>query len=139
MSDIRRIIDPTYFDEAIAEFHFEYDWYVEVGKKADSLGRLIHTFDKRKIMMSLQPQDSTLNQSKDANTQSLKYEWYCKAEYRVNIGDFFQDETGNFLHVDGVHPYDGWGVRRGTCTMVNLAQYKNFQDYIAYLNGEKII
>ena len=138
MSD-RRIIDPDFFDEAIGEFRFQYNWFIENSKKVDDLGRLVSSFDKQTIYGSLQPDASTLNQSVDGNYQSLKYRFYCKAIYRINIGDFLQDDDGNYLHVDGVQNYDGWGVRQCTLTMVTLNQYKNFQDYIKYLNGEKIL
>lgn len=139
MSSVRRLLDPSFFDEALAEFQFEYTWYVEVGKEADDLGRLIHKFDKNTILMSLQPSSASLSQNVDGNYQTLKYDWYCKADYRVNIGDFFQDESGNFLHVDSVQQYDMWGVRKGSCTMINLSQYKHFKEYLDYLNGEKIV
>lgn len=134
-----RLVDPDYFDDAIEEFKFPYVWYVENGITIDDYGREVASFDKQTIYGSLQPKESTLNQSTSGNHQSLQYEFYCKAIYRINIGDFLQDEDGNFLHVDGFQNYDPWGVRRCNCTMVTLNQYKNFQDYIKYLNGEKIL
>lgn len=134
-----RIVDPDLFDEAINEFAFDYDWFVESNIEQDELFRMVSKFTMKTIHMSLQPQQSSLKQSTSGNHQELKYNWYCDAVYRVNIGDFFRDENGNYLHVDGVQQYDGWGVRQGTCTMVDLAQYKNLQDFIKYLEGEKIL
>ena len=134
-----RIIDPNFFDQAINEFKFTYIWYVETGIRIDDLGRRIPSFDKRTIEMSLQPDQSRLVQTSQGNHHELTYKWYCKAIYRVNIGDFFFVLSGNYLHVDSVQSYDGWGVRQGSCTMVNLSQYKNLEDYIKYINGEKIL
>ena len=128
------VIDPTFFYDALEWFSFNYDWYVVDGTALDELGRRTNSFKKMKIRGSLQPQGSTLLQSLDRNTESLKYEFYCKSIYRIDIGDFIFYKN-RWLHVDGKHDYDKWGVRQASLTMVNLNDYKDFQEYLMYLNG----
>ena len=132
------VVDPTYFYEAIEWFAFDYDWYPIVSSDLDDLGRRINTFKKTTIRGSLQPRESTLNLSTSGNTESLKYDFYCKSLYRIDIGDFIFYKN-RWLHVDGVHDYDEWGVREATLTMVNLNDYHDFQEYLAYLNGATLV
>ena len=132
------VIDPTYFYDAIEWFAFNYDWYVVSDTGLDDLGRRINTFQKMTIRGSLQPQGTSLNQSTAGNTENLKYEFYCKSLYRINIGDFIFYKN-RWLHVDGVHDYDEWGVRQASLTMINLNDYHDFQEYLSYLNGGTIV
>lgn len=132
------VVDPTYFYEAIEWFAFDYDWYPIVSSNLDDLGRRINTFKKTTIRGSLQPRESTLNLSTSGNTESLKYDFYCKSLYRIDKGDFIFYKN-RWLHVDGVHDYDEWGVREATLTMVNLNDYHDFQEYLAYLNGATLV
>lgn len=132
------VIDPSYFDDAIAEFATYYDWYPQTGKTTDDLGRRHTSFDHQQIYCSLQPSESSLNQKNTGNITSKTYNLYCKSIYRVEIGDFVK--FGNdWLHVDGVQNYDLWGVRQAKLTMVNLNSYVDFRDYIRYLDGELIV
>lgn len=133
------VIDPTFFYDAIELFAFNYDWYVASDvPELDDLGRRVQKFQKMKIRGSLQPQGTTLNLSTSGNTENLKYDFYCKSLYRINIGDFIFYKN-RFLHVDGFHDYDEWGVRQATLTMVNLNNYRDFKEYLEYLNGEIIV
>ena len=133
------LIDPTFFDDVINEFAFEYDWYVVNGFDIDDLGRKLNKFDQKKIVGSLQPQSSSLNQSTErGQSVSFKYNFYCKSLYRIDIGDFIFYKN-RFLHVDGVTDLDEFGVRSCTLTMINLNDYKDFKAYISYLNGETIV
>ena len=132
------VIDPTFFDSAILEFAFDYDWYAENGMIVDELGRRIPSFSKQTINGSLQPKVSSLRQSLTGNTTSLKYSFYCKSLYRIDIGDFIHYKN-RWLHVDALYDIDEWGVRSVDLTMVDLNNYKDFKDYLRYLDGEKII
>ena len=38
------VIDPTYFYDAIEEFSFDYDLYVNTGKTVDNMGRRVLTY-----------------------------------------------------------------------------------------------
>lgn len=132
------LIDPTYFNDAIEEFAFDYDWYVQSDKTQDEYYRIKYTFEKRTIRGSLQTQGLSLAQSKSGNTTSNKYKFYCKSLYRIKDGDFIYYK-GNWLHVDGYHEYDEWGVRECDLTNVELSAYKDLAEYIKYINGEIII
>lgn len=132
------VIDPTYFYDAIEWFAFDYDWYVLDSTGLDDLGRRTNTFKKLKIRGSLQPQGTSLKQSINGNTEDLKYNFYCKSLYRINIGDFIFYKN-RFLHCDGFRDYDEWGVREASLTMVNLNNYHDFQEYLKYLNGGMIV
>ena len=132
------VIDPTYFYDAIEQFAFNYDWYVQNGTEIDDLGRRKASFQKLKIRGSLQPQGTNLNQSTSGNTENLKYNFYCKSLYRINVGDFIFYKN-RFLHVDGFRDYDEWGVREAYLTMINLNNYHDFKEYLKYLDGEIIV
>ena len=129
------VIDPTYFYDAILEFAFDYDWYVVTGYDVDDLGRRVAKFDKQIINGSLQPQTGSINFSITGNTDNLKYKFYCKSLYRIGKGDFIFYKN-RYLHVDDWQEYDEWGVREVSLTMINLSDYKDFQEYLKYLKGE---
>ena len=132
------LIDPHFFYDAIEEFAFDYDIYVQVDETTDEYYRKKYIFEKRTIRGSLQTQGLSLNLSKDGNTMTNEYDFYCKSLYRINIGDFiFYKDT--WLHCDSVHEYDEWGVREAHLTMVQLSAYKDLEEYVKYINGEKIV
>lgn len=132
------VIDPTFFYEAIEEFAFNYDWYVVKGLTLDDYGRRITQFDKQTIRGSLQSKGTSLNLKSSGNTETMKYMFYCKSLYRINVGDFIFYKN-RWLHVDRVEDYDEWGVRNASLTMVNLNNYKDLKEYLDYLNGDKIV
>lgn len=132
------LIDPHFFYDAIEEFAFDYDIYVQVDETTDEYYRKKYIFEKRTIRGSLQTQGLSLNLSKDGNTITNEYDFYCKSLYRINIGDFiFYKNT--WLHCNSVHEYDEWGVREAHLTMVQLSAYKDLEEYVKYINGEKIV
>ena len=132
------LIDPHFFYDAIEEFAFDYDIYVQVDETTDEYYRKKYIFEKRTIRGSLQTQGLSLNLSKDGNTMTNEYDFYCKSLYRINIGDFiFYKNT--WLHCNSVHEYDEWGVREAHLTMVQLSAYKDLEEYVKYINGEKIV
>ena len=131
-------IDPLFFYDAVLEFATEFDWYPKNGEIIDSMGRQIAQFDKQTIFGSLQPQAGSTNFSTTGNTTSMKYKFYCMSKYRINRGDFIIYKQ-RYLHVDEVQEYDEAGVREVSLTMVNLTDYRDFQEYIQYLNGEKTV
>lgn len=132
------VIDPNYFDEAIEEFAFDYNWFVRTGVTVDDLGRSVTKFEQQTIHGSLQPEGSNINFRVEGNTTNLKYKFYCKSLYRITTGDFILYKN-RYLHVDGWHDYDEWGVRECSLTMVNLSEYHDFKEYLEYLEGEKIV
>lgn len=132
------VVDPTYFYDAIEEFAFDFDWYVATGVDSDELFRDVRTFEKRTIRGSLQSQGTALNQSTAGNTENMEYEFYCKSLFRIQIGDFIFYKN-RWLHVESVRDFDEWGVRSARLKMVNLANYHDFEEYIKYLRGEKLV
>ena len=131
-------IDPLFFLDAINEFGVFYDWFAMTGYDTEDMGRRIAQFDKQEIFGSLQPQTGSINFSTTGNTTSLKYKFYCMSKYRINYGDFIHYHE-RYLHVDEVQEYDEAGVREVSLTMVNLTDYRDFEDYLKYLTGEKTV
>ena len=129
------VIDPTFFFDAILEFAFDYDWYPLQGYETDDMKRRIAKFDHKTINGSLQPQSGSINFRPEGNTNKLTYRFYCKSLYRIDKGDFVHYKD-RWLLVDEVQDYDEWGVREASLTMVNLTDYRDFQAYLKYLNGE---
>ena len=134
-----RLVDPTWFFDAIDEFEFAYDWYANNGYSIDDMGRRVLTYSKQIIRGSLQPQRSSKKYDfQNGNTTDFPYEFYCKGFYRINIDDFicYKDR---WLKVQGIQDYDEYGVRQCTLQMVDLNMYKDLKDYVDYLNGDKVI
>lgn len=132
------VVDPTYFYDAIAQFRFTYDWYVETERTVDEYGRLSYGFVKMEIDGSLQSQGVSLRQNKSGNTNEMKYKFYCKSLYRIKIGDFILYKN-RWLHVDSVTDYDEYGVREADLTMVQLTNYNDLYEYVKYLEGEILV
>ncbi len=132
------VIDPTFFYDAIEEFAFNYEVYVNTNYTIDEYGIRKNSYEKHVIRGSLQSKGTTQRQSKSGNTQSRGYNFYCKSLYRINIGDFIKYKN-NWLHVDSVRDYDEYGVRSCTLTMIELSSYKDFAEYIKYIEGEEIV
>lgn len=132
------VVDPTFFYDAIEQFAFDYDAYIVDSIEPDDYGRLTYHFSKKTIRGSLQSQGNRLSQSRQGNTNSMQYEFYCKSLYRINIGDFINYKE-KWLHVDEVHDFDEWGVRWVKLTMVDLTAYKDLEEYVKYINGEILV
>ena len=132
------VIDPTYFYDAIEEFAFNFEWYPLKGTAINELGKRSYTYDNQTIRGSLQSQGTNLRQSVDLNTEDMQYRFYCKSLYRISIGDFIKYKD-RYLRVSAVRDYDEYGVRSCTLQMVNLVNYKDFQLYLKYLEGQVIV
>lgn len=133
------LVDPLWFYDAVEEFKFTYDWFIESRIEKDALFRQVTRYEKKEIKGSLQPSDTNLNiNASGGNTQSTKYNFYCMSNYRIKIGDFIFYK-GKYLHVDSIHDYDEMGVRTAALTAVNLNNYKDLEESIRYLEGEEIV
>lgn len=132
------LVDPTFFYDAIEEFAFDYDIYVVVGKEIDDYGTTKRVYEKQVIRGSLQSQGLKHDLQLTGNKNSMDYEFYCKSLYRINIGDIIEYK-GNYFRVNSVNDYDEFGVRSCTLGLIMLTAYKDLRDYIAYLEGEKIV
>ena len=132
------VIDPTYFFDAIEEFRFTYDWYVNSGKTLDDYGRMINSYTKQDINGSLQPEGVRIVQKNEGNIEQMEYKFYCKSLYRISIGDFINYKN-KWLWVTEVQDYDEWGVRECTLSQTDLNLHKDLLEYYKYLNGDIII
>ena len=132
------VIDPTYFYDCIEEFSFDYNIYVVEKKEIDASGNVKRTYSKNVIRGSLQSQGVELRQSKDGNTKEMRYNFYCKSLYRIDIGDIIEYKN-RYLRVESVKDFDEYGVRECSLLMVQLTQYRDLADYIQYLQGEKLV
>lgn len=132
------VIDPTYFYDCIEEFSFDYNIYVVEKKEIDASGNVKRTYSKNLIRGSLQSQGVELRQSKDGNTKEMRYNFYCKSLYRIDIGDIIEYKN-RYLRVESVKDFDEYGVRECSLLMVQLTKYRDLADYIQYLQGEKLV
>lgn len=132
------VIDPTYFYDAIEEFSFDYDIYINIGKTIDDLGRRVLQYEKQIIRGSLQSDGSEIHRDKSGTTSTHGYRFYCKSLYRININDVLEYK-GNYYIVNKIRDYDEYGVRSATLSMIQLAGYRDLADYIKYLEGDKLV
>lgn len=129
------IIDPLFFYDLIEQFAFDYEWYAMSDTFVDDMGRQTACYTKQTIRGSLQTHGVTLSQNLSAvSTQSKTYQFYCMSLYRIQIGDFIH-YNNQWLYTTDVKDYDEGGVRLATLHMVDLANHKDFKEYLLYLNG----
>ena len=129
------VIDPTFFYDAIEEFSFNYDIYVIVKKGLNEAGKTVITFDKQIIRGSVQSQGTVLVQSETGNMTTMRYDFYCKSLYRINIGDVIVYKN-RYLLCKEVRDYDEYGVRSASLEQIQLTAYRDLHDYVKYLKGE---
>ena len=132
------VVDPTYFYDAIEEFAFNYNWFVKNSENVDDYGRVVSGYDQKIIRGSLQSQGSSIIQEKTGNKIRHDYNFYCKSLYRINKYDIIQYKD-NYYMVTEVHDYDEWGVRSASLSIITLTEHKDFNDYLEYLNGTKLV
>lgn len=132
------LIDPTYFFDAVDEFSFTYNFYVTSHGTLDDYGRRVNSYTKTTITGSLQSDGTRRNTSKEGNTDTVHYRFYCKSLYQINIGDIIEYHN-KYLRCLKVQDYDEFGVREAELEMITLTAYRDFADYISYLNGAKLI
>lgn len=131
-------IDPTYFYDAIEEFAFDYKIYVITDNDVDDYGNTVNVYKEMIIRGSLQSEGKNLNQSKKGNTNEWNYKFYCKSLYRIDIGDIIEYKN-NYLRVNSIRDYDEYGVREADLKVISLAAYRDFADYLDYINGKKLV
>lgn len=133
------VIDPTFFYDAVENFAFDFDIYVQQDDNVlDDYGNSKLSYKKETIRGSLQSDGNRLRQSKDGNTHDMTYRFYCMSLYRINIGDIIEYK-GNYLRVNFVQDYDEYGVRSAELTMIKLTAYRDFADYLKYITGVKLV
>lgn len=132
------VIDPTFFNDAIEEFAFNYSLYVFKGVKIDDYGKEKRQFERKIIRGSLQPQGRSLSQRKEGSTESLMYDFYCRSLYRIDIGDVLEYKN-NYLMVNSVQDYDEYGVRSCSLIMIQLTSDRDLADFVKYARGEKLV
>lgn len=136
---INHVIDPSYFYDAIEQFAFDYDIYVQTEKDdIDDYGNAKYTFSKETIRGSLQPHGSRQVQKKEGNSVESEFKFYCKSLYRINIGDVIF-HNNEWLRCYDSQNYDEYGVREASLRSVTLSKYRDLADYVNYLNGTKIV
>lgn len=132
------VIDPTYFYDAIEEFSFNFNIYVVSEKSLDEDGKYKYYYEHQIIRGSLQSQGKTLQQAKEGNTDEVRYNFYCKSLYRLDIGDVIEYK-GKYLRVVSIRDYDEYGCRSAELQMIQLTAYRDLAAYIKYLNGEELV
>lgn len=132
------VIDPTYFWDAIDEFEFSYNLYVNTSKTVDEYGKRVLHYTHKIVRGSLQSRGSSIRRSKDGNENKKSYDFYCKSLYRIDKNDILEYKNEYYICTE-VQDYDEYGVRSATLKMINIAQYRDLADYIKYLQGEKLV
>ncbi len=129
------VINPSFFNDVLETYSFEYDAYVVANINPDEYGMQKATFDNVKVVGSLQNQGTRLSQKSSGNTVSTTFKFYSKSIYRLNIGDFIMYE-GKLLHVTDVNPYDEYGVRECTLEMTQLNEHRDLAEFIKLQTGD---
>ena len=132
------VIDPTYFYDAIEEFSFDYDIYINTGKTVNNLGKRVLTYEKQTIRGSLQFDASSLSRDVSGNTTTQTCRFYCKSLYRIDKDDVIAYKDDYYI-VNNIKQIDEYGVRRADLSSIQLIAYRDLYDYILYLNGGKLV
>lgn len=133
-----RVIDPTFFFDAISMYGTNYDAYLVSGVEMNEYGMQKSKFEKVEVFGSLQTQGTRLIQKTSGNVVSNQFKFYCSSLYRLRIGDFMAHGT-NLLHVIDMQPYDEYGVRECTLEMTQLNEHQDLHEFIRFLNGDEIV
>lgn len=137
--DNRHVMDPTFFVPAIDEFKFGYEFYHVVGHGRDEYGRITTKYEQTTIYGSLQPETPSYEQSPTGNMVTKRFRFYCLSLYRIDLGDFIH-KGDEWLRVNApAMAYDEYGVRECGLEMVDLASYRDLADYVAYIEGKKLV
>lgn len=132
---IRHIVDPTFFDDALAEFDDEYTVYVAGNLIIDDYGNQKRTYSAHKIRGSLQSEEKRINKSANGgNTYQWQFQFYCKSSYPIDIHDYLLAD-GKLLLVTGVTCRDEAGVRWCSLEMTNLADPKDLEKFNKFEDG----
>ena len=132
------VIDPTFFYDAINEFSFTFTIYINTGKTVNNVGKRVLTYQQESIVGSLQSKGLHTHRSIEGNTDTHEYSFYCKSLYRINKNDVLVYKN-NYYIVNSVFDYDEYGVRQADLSLIQLTAYRDLADYIAYLNGDKLV
>jgi len=135
---MNHIIDPTYFNDLINMFGFNYDAYIVVGIERDDYGIQKSKFNKMNIFGSLQTQGLRKVQRNDGNYTVESYKFYCSSLYRLNEGDFIQYQN-KLLHITAVFSYDEYGVREVDLERTQLDNHRDLQEFVKFISGDKIV
>lgn len=137
---MNHVIDPTFFYDAINEFAFDYNLYVLIANdEIDEAGYTISRYELQTINGSLQSTGSSRNRSKDGNTISKEYDFYCKSLYRIKEDDILEYKNNYYICTAINNDYDEWGVRSARLKLTSLTTHRDLADYIKYLEGRKLI
>ena len=131
------LVDPSYFDDAIEQFEFDYVWLHCKGLEVDELGNQKNTYEQLPLRGSLQPQGYKRENNKEGNTETRPFMFYCKSIYRIDVGDIVI-YNNIYLMVDGINLYDEYGVRSCSLESIDIAQYRDLQEAVKCLTGEVI-
>ena len=131
-------VDPTFFWDAIEQFAFDYNLYVNTSKTVDEYGNRVLGYTLETIRGSLQSRGSRVNRSKEGNTDSKIYDFYCESLYRISKNDILEYKNEYYI-VNSVHDIDEFGVRSAELSMINLTNYRDLASYIKYLKGEDLV
>lgn len=132
------VVDPTYFYDAIEMFAFNFTLYHKTNEEKDENFNVVSTYESTIVRGSLQSQGSKVNRSKKGNTNSHDYNFYCKSLYRIHIDDIMEYKN-NYYIVNDVRDYDEWGVRSASLSLITLTEYRDFAEYLKYLEGEMLV
>lgn len=134
---LRHIVDPTFYDDAIAEFDDDYTVYVAGDMIIDEYGNQTRNYTSHKIRGSLQSDGKRINKnSNGGNTYTWNFHFYCKSCYPLEINDYILFE-GKLLLVTSVTDRDEAGVRWADLEMTNLAAPQDLKNFDKFEDGRK--
>ena len=133
------VIDPAFFYDAVEEFAFNYTiFYKGKGDELDDYGRPVPQYTKSTIRGSFQTEGNSVSRKFEGNTQDEEVGFYCMSNSRIHINDIIE-RYGNYYIVNSIHNYDEWGVREATLSVMTLQENRDFQEWLQYQTGGKIV
>lgn len=127
------LIDISFFEDLMAEFEYEYDWFFVTGTTTDDLGHRTYKYSKGKIMASIQDDGVHTDRRKDGNVTYHRYSLYCLTRYKINRNDIIYYNNEYLLVNDDVVKYNEYGVM--SCTLVSVDQ-SLYRDLLEPLRSE---
>lgn len=127
---VNHLIDPSYFDDLIAEFAFEYDWYFVKGAIVDDMGNRKYSYGKTKIVGSLQDNGTYTDRRKDGNITYHRYKFYFSSQYKLDRNDIIFYNNQYLLVNEDIEKYDEYGVRSCSLVSVDKSLYRDLLEVV---------
>lgn len=132
------LLTPTFFDQAIEIFSFNYVAFICDKITMDDEGNQVKHFVKDTVRGSFQSGGMSKRQHVSGNTGEEPFNFYCKNIYRLKIGDYILYKKKLFRITGIPEPYDEYGVRALSGEMEDLTIPDDLNEYADYIEGVRL-